>query len=58
MVAGAQDRIFPLEVLKEVSQVIPGAQLHIVSEAGHSPYFETADEFNTVVGNFIAKHKS
>ena len=57
MVAGAQDRIFPLAVLKEVSQVIPGAQLYIAAEAGHSPYFETADEFNTVVGAFIGKHK-
>ena len=57
MVAGAQDRIFPLAVLKEVSQVIPGAQLHIVEEAGHSPYFETPDEFNSVVGAFIDKHR-
>lgn len=56
MVAGAQDRIFPLEVLKEVSQVIPGAQLHVVAGAGHSPYFETAEEFNSVVGTFIANH--
>ena len=56
MVAGAQDRIFPLAVLKEVSQVIPGAQLHIVESAGHSPYFETAAEFNSVVGAFIAEH--
>ena len=56
MVAGAQDRIFPLAILKEVSQVIPGAQLHIVAEAGHSPYFETAEEFNRVVGAFIGEH--
>ena len=56
MVAGAQDRIFPLAILKEVSQVIPGAQLHIVAEAGHSPYFETAEEFNKVVGAFIGEH--
>ena len=58
MVAGAQDRIFPLAVLKEVSQVIPGAQLHIVESAGHSPYFETAAEFNAVVGAFIGEHSS
>ena len=37
MIAGAQDRIFPLAVLKEVSEVIPGAQLYIAAEAGHSP---------------------
>ncbi len=56
MVAGAQDRIFPLAVLREVSQVIPGAQLYIIGEAGHSPYFEAAEEFNNVVGAFISEH--
>ena len=55
MVAGAQDRIFPLAILEEVSQVIPGAKLHTIAEAGHSPYFETAEEFNRVVGTFIAE---
>lgn len=54
MVAGAQDRIFPLAVLQEVSQVIPGAKLHIIEQAGHSPYFEAPAEFNRVVGEFIA----
>ncbi len=56
MVAGAQDRIFPLAALKEVSRIIPGARLHTIGHAGHSPYFEAADEFNSVVGAFIAEH--
>ena len=56
MVAGAQDRIFPLAILEEVSRVIPGAKLHTIAEAGHSPYFETAEEFNNVVGAFISEH--
>ena len=56
MIAGAQDRIFPLAILEEVSRVIPGAQLHTIAEAGHSPYFETAEEFNNVVGAFISEH--
>ncbi len=57
MVAGAQDRIFPLAILQEVSKAIPEAQLHTIAQAGHSPYFEAAGEFNAVVGEFIAKHK-
>ena len=56
MVAGAQDRIFPLVALEEVSRVIPGARLHTVAEAGHSPYFEAAEEFNSVVGAFLGEH--
>lgn len=56
MVAGAQDRIFPHAVLEEVSRAIPGARLHTIPSAGHSPYFEAPDEFNAAVGAFIAAH--
>ena len=56
MLAGAKDHIFPLDVLAEVSRVVPGAELHIIPDAGHSPYFETPEEFNKLVGDFIARH--
>ena len=56
VIAGTRDRIFSLDVLAEVSQVIPQAQFHIIPDAGHSPYFETPEEFNKVVGDFIAGH--
>ena len=56
MVSGGQDRIFPPDILEDVSKVIPGAQLHSIPQAGHSPYFETPDEFNRVVGEFVGRH--
>ena len=56
VIAGAQDRIFSLDVLSEVSQVIPQAQFHIIPNAGHSPYFETQEEFDRAVGGFIAEN--
>ena len=56
MLAGAKDRIFPLDVLSEVSQVVPGAGLHVIPDAGHSPHVETPGQFNNIVGNFIANH--
>ena len=56
VIAGKQDRIFGLDVMTEVSQAIPHAQFHIIRDAGHSPRFETPGEFNSVVGDFIARH--
>ncbi|MDA0768860.1 MAG: alpha/beta hydrolase [Chloroflexi bacterium] len=56
MISGSQDRIFPPDILEDVSKVIPGAQLHSIPQAGHSPYFETPEEFNRVVGEFVGKY--
>ena len=56
VIAGAQDRIFSLDVMKEVSQDIPQARFHVIPNAGHSPYFETPDAFNQVVSEFIAEN--
>ena len=56
VIAGKQDRIFGLDVMTEVSQAIPQAQFHIISDAGHSPHFEKPGEFNSIVGDFIARH--
>ena len=56
VIAGKQDRIFGLDVLTEVSQAIPQAEFHIIADAGHSPHFETPGEFNSVVGEFVARH--
>ena len=53
VIAGAQDRIFGLEVMTEVSQAVPGAGFHVIADAGHSPNVETPGEFNEVVGGFI-----
>ncbi len=53
VIAGAQDRIFGLDVMTEVSQAIPGAAFHVIADAGHSPNVETPAEYNEVVGRFI-----
>lgn len=38
-----------------VEQLIPGAQSYTFADAGHSPYFETPDEFNQVAGEFLGR---
>jgi pimeloyl-ACP methyl ester carboxylesterase len=53
LVGGTQDRLFAPAVLREVAAAIPGAAFHEIPVAGHSPYFETPDAFNRVVGEFL-----
>jgi pimeloyl-ACP methyl ester carboxylesterase len=53
LVGGAHDRLFAPAVLREVAAVIPGARFHEIPYAGHSPYFETPEEFNLVVDQFL-----
>ncbi|WP_250514660.1 alpha/beta hydrolase [Caballeronia sp. INDeC2] len=38
-----------------VAKLIPDAQSYTFEEAGHSPYFETPNEFNQVAGEFLAR---
>jgi pimeloyl-ACP methyl ester carboxylesterase len=56
LVGGAHDRLFAPEVLEDVAAHIPGARFQRIPYAGHSPYFETPDEFNRLVEEFLAEH--
>jgi pimeloyl-ACP methyl ester carboxylesterase len=56
VISGSKDVLFPPEVLQNVADTIPGAQLERFEGAGHSTYFEQPDRFNTVVSAFIEKN--
>jgi pimeloyl-ACP methyl ester carboxylesterase len=53
LVAGAHDAFFSPAALGEVATAIPGARLHVVPDAGHSPYWETPDAFDAEVLRFL-----
>ena len=52
-VVGEHDLITSPEMIREAQSLIPGAQFHEMKGAGHSAYFERADEWNGVVRRFI-----
>lgn len=52
---GEHDRITSPEMIREAQSLIPGAERYEIAGAGHSAYFEAADEWNHVVAGFIAK---
>ena len=53
IVWGAEDAIIPLECGELFRGSIPGSQLSIINECGHSPQMEKPDEFNAVVSAFL-----
>jgi pimeloyl-ACP methyl ester carboxylesterase len=56
MLAGHEDQLFSLEALREVSRLIPGAELLDFPGIGHSLYFEDPSTFNRLLDEFLAKH--
>lgn len=52
-VVGAEDPIFPPDVVRAAAAEIEGARVHVVPESGHSPYFELPEQFNALLLAFL-----
>jgi pimeloyl-ACP methyl ester carboxylesterase len=51
--AGEEDIVIPPSVPEEAAGYFPDARFVRVARAGHSVYFERADEFNAIVERFL-----
>ena len=49
---GEADRMIPVEHGRTYAKVIPGAQFHVIKEAGHLPQLETPDRLLAAVWEF------
>jgi len=49
LLAAEHDRLFPVPVLRDVAEVIPGCELIDFPGAGHSMYFEDPERFEQLV---------
>jgi pimeloyl-ACP methyl ester carboxylesterase len=52
-IAGEEDIVVPPRVLELAMRHFRDARMEIVPRAGHSVYFERADEFNAIVERFL-----
>jgi 3-oxoadipate enol-lactonase len=52
-VVGEFDLITSPEMIREAQALIPGAKYYEIKTAGHSAYFERAEEWNRIVLNFL-----
>jgi 4,5:9,10-diseco-3-hydroxy-5,9,17-trioxoandrosta-1(10),2-diene-4-oate hydrolase len=53
IVWGREDRVVPLDASFLLLKVIQNARLHVFPKCGHWAQWEKADEFNTLVTNFL-----
>ena len=53
LVWGAQDQIVPVVHAYNAIRQAPGAQIKVFEECGHWPHMEKAQEFNSLVLNFL-----
>lgn len=52
-IVGEEDPIFPPEIVREVASVISNSHVIVIPSAGHSPYFEAPQRWNTEVSKFL-----
>jgi pimeloyl-ACP methyl ester carboxylesterase len=55
-ITAEQDQIFPPELIRLVADVVPGAAVEVLGDAGHSSYFEAPELFNETVSGFLDQH--
>jgi len=56
LLVGEEDVLTPPPAMASVAELIPQARFVRVPQAGHSVYFERANEFNRLVGEFLREH--
>ena len=50
---GEQDAVTPVAVAHAYERLIPGARLQIITECGHLPPLEKADQFSRALTDFL-----
>ena len=53
-IVGSEDEIFPPDWIHRVAAAVPGASVEVIEGAGHSPYFETPERWNSVLTLHLA----
>lgn len=57
LIWGNNDSITPPFVAKEFNKLIPNSELHFIDKCGHAPMMEVPEQFNKILGDFLAKLK-
>jgi pimeloyl-[acyl-carrier protein] methyl ester esterase len=52
--AGRRDRLVDPRAMAAAAALAPGAELHVVEQAGHAPFLTHADEVATRLAAFLA----
>jgi 2-hydroxy-6-oxonona-2,4-dienedioate hydrolase len=55
LVWGKADQVVPVAVGEQAAARLPGARLATISDVGHLPYLERAEDFNRIVLDFVGR---
>ena len=58
VITGADDALFPPDLVIDSAQRLARATIVTIADAGHSPYFERPDEFNAALIEFLGSISS
>lgn len=56
LIWGKNDTITPPMVAEEFHSLLPNSELYWIDKCGHAPMMEVPDEFNRILGDYLAKH--
>jgi pimeloyl-ACP methyl ester carboxylesterase len=54
IVVGREDAFTPVRLSEEMHRALPGSRLEIIEDSGHMTNLERPDEFNAILGSFLA----
>jgi 3-oxoadipate enol-lactonase len=54
-IVGSEDILNPPDVTEMVYRLVPGAEMTIIQDAGHSAYFEKPEAFNQILLAFLSR---
>lgn len=57
LIAGGEDVVFPAFLASAIAARLPCGEAEIISDSGHSPYFEQAARFNELVDAFLVRQR-
>lgn len=57
LIAGGEDVVFPPFLASAIATTLPCGETEMIADAGHSPYFEQAAKFNSLVDAFLARQR-
>lgn len=55
LIWGEDDHITPPFVGEQFQKLLPDAELHLLAKCGHAPMMERPEEFNELLGQFLAR---
>ena len=56
LIVGSEDPLVPVDVVHEFARHIAHSEVRVIDQAGHSAYFEKADEFNGYLMDFLRRY--